>query len=50
MCPLSYHHNSFMTTAALGRRMYGYTLWGRIASWGHQILNTLRFGKNAARA
>ena len=31
MCPPRYHHNGFMATLELGHRMYGYTLWGRIA-------------------
>ena len=25
MCPPNYHHNSFVTTHALGHMMYGYT-------------------------
>ena len=31
MCPSGYHHDGFMATPELGHRMYGYTLWGRIA-------------------
>ena len=26
MCPRGYHHNGFLATPALGRKMYGYTL------------------------
>ena len=40
MCPPGYHHNGFMATPELGHRMYGYTLWGRIASLSHQSAQT----------
>ena len=40
MCPPGYHHNGFMATPELGHRMYGYTLWGRIALWSHQSAQT----------
>ena len=39
MCPPGNHHNGFMATPELGYRMYGYTLWGRIALWN--ITNSL---------
>ena len=40
MCPPGCHHNGFMATTELGHRMYGYTLWGRIALWSHQSAQT----------
>ena len=40
MYPLGYHHNGFMVTPEFGHRMYGYTLWRRIALWSHQSAQT----------
>ncbi len=40
MCPPGCHHNGFMVTPKLGHRMYGYTLWERIALWSHQSAQT----------
>ena len=33
MCPPGNHHNGSMAAPEPGYRMYGYTLWGRIALW-----------------
>ena len=40
MCPPGCQHNGFIATPELGHRMYGYTLWGRIALWSHQSAQT----------
>ena len=42
MCPPGCHHNYFMATPELGHRMYGYTLYGRIAFllWSDEIANS----------
>ena len=40
MCPPGCRHNGFIATPELGHRMYGYTLWGRIALWSHQSAQT----------
>ena len=40
MCPLSYHRDGFMETPELWYRMYGYPLWGKIASWSHHSAQT----------
>ena len=45
MCLPGYHHNGFMATPELGHRMYGYTLFGRIALWSHHSAQTASSGR-----
>ena len=43
MCPPGYHHNGLVTTHALGRMMYGYTLLQLILLSLLSLLSTLWF-------
>ena len=46
---LKLSHNGFMATPKLGYRMYGYTLWGRIALLSYQSAQTLSSEQNVVQ-